>query len=99
MRIKRSSWKFPYNNFKYYYFNSETKVYSRNITLTSKYLNKVLNCHKGKIVGKLFIEAQHLGHKLGEFFVTKVLGDRIAYRKRQKLLLKRNKGKLKSLKK
>jgi hypothetical protein len=36
----------------------------------------------------------HLGHKLGEFFTTKVLGERIAYRKRLKLLLKRKKNKV-----
>jgi hypothetical protein len=34
-----------------------------------------------------------LGHKLGEFFITKVLGERIAYRKKQKMLLKKKKNK------
>jgi hypothetical protein len=36
-----------------------------------------------------------MGHKLGEFFITKVLGERIAYRKKQKMLLKKNKNKQK----
>jgi len=47
----------------------------------------------------LLITKQHLGHKFGEFFITKVLGERIAYRKRLKLLLKKNKNKAKLLKK
>jgi len=46
----------------------------------------------------LEITKQHLGHKLGEFFLTKVLGERIAYRKKQKLLLKRSKNKMKKKK-
>jgi hypothetical protein len=36
---------------------------------------------------------------MGEFFLTKILGERIAYRKRQKMLLKRQKNKMKLLKK
>jgi len=39
------------------------------------------------------ITKNHLGHKLGEFFITKVLGDRIAYRKKLKLLLKKKNNK------
>jgi len=70
----------------------------RNITLTSKFLYKNLKCYKGKVVGKLEIGNQHLGHKLGEFFVTKVLGERVAYRKRLKLLLKKQKSRLKNKK-
>jgi len=71
----------------------------RNITLTSKFLYKNLKCYKGKVVGKLDITNLHLGHKLGEFFVTKVLGERVAYRKRLKLLLKKQKNRLKNSKK
>jgi ribosomal protein S19 len=69
------------------------KIFKRNITLTSKFLNKGLKCHKGKVFGKLLVNNQHLGFKLGSFFITKVLGERIAYRKRQKLLLKKSKQK------
>jgi ribosomal protein S19 len=67
------------------------------MTLTTKYLNKTFRCHKGKVIGKLLVMNQHLGHKLGEFFITKILGERIAYRKKQKLLLKRNKNKQKQV--
>jgi len=52
-----------------------------------------MECHKGLNTGRLIITKNHLGHKLGEFFTTKVLGERIAYRKRQKMLLKRKKNK------
>jgi hypothetical protein len=96
--IKRSCWKFPYNNYIYMFFKKK-RTLIRNLTITSKFVNKTLWCYKGKVIGKLLITKQHKGHKLGEFFLTKVLGERIAYRKRLKLLLKKNKNKMKSLKK
>jgi len=87
MKIKRSSWKFPYNLYNFNMLNNNDKVLNRNITLTTKFLNKNLKCYKGKVFGKLLVSTQHLGYKLGTFFITKILGERIAYRKRQKLLL------------
>jgi len=99
MRIKKSIWKFPFNNKTFYFCKGNVKTFKRNITLTNSFLNQTLKCHKGNIYGKLMIGNQHLGHKLGEFFLTKVLGERIAYRKKQKLLLKRRKNKVKLLKK
>jgi ribosomal protein S19 len=93
MKIKRSSWKFPYTLNVSYYFKKEKKTYSRNITLTSSFLDKKIDCYKGLNTGRLLVTKYHIGHKLGEFFTTKVLGERIAYRKRLKLLLKRKKNK------
>jgi len=93
-KIKKSCWKFPYNVYQFDKTIDGNKILKRNITLTSQYLNKVVKCHKGKVIGKLLINKQHLGFKLGSFFATKILGERIAYRKRQKLLLKRSKQKL-----
>jgi len=94
MRIKRSSWKYPFNHYHFVLYK-DNKIFNRNITLTTSFLGKALRCYKGKVIGKLLVAKQHLGHKLGEFFITKVLGERIAYRKKQKLLLKRNKNKQK----
>jgi ribosomal protein S19 len=99
MKIKKSIWKFPYNYNNYDFFKDKVKTLSRNITLTSKFLDKNFKCYKGKIVGKLNITKQHLGHKIGEFFFTKILGERIAYRKRQKKLLKKGKDRMKLKKK
>ena len=93
MRIRKSSWKFPFNFNVSYYFKKDKKTYNRNITLTTSFLEKKMECHKGLNTGRLIITKNHLGHKLGEFFTTKVLGERIAYRKRQKMLLKRKKSK------
>jgi ribosomal protein S19 len=93
MNIKRSGWKFPYNLNISYYFKKEKKTYNRNITLTTFFLDKKIDCYKGSNIGKLLVTKNHLGHKLGEFFTTKVLGERIAYRKRLKLLLKLKKNK------
>jgi ribosomal protein S19 len=105
MKIKKSAWKFPYNLVRLQKYKSSkadenfVTVYNRDLTLTTKFLDKQLRCHKGKVIGKLLINKQHLGYKLGEFFITKILGDRIAYRKKQKLLLKKTKNKQKLLKK
>ena len=93
MRIRKSSWKFPFNFNVSYYFKKDKKTYNRNITLTTSFLEKKMECHKGLNTGRLIITKNHLGHKLGEFFITNVLGERIAYRKRQKMLLKRKKSK------
>jgi ribosomal protein S19 len=94
MNIKRSSWKFPFNLNIYSYYKKEKKTFNRNITLTTSYLDKKLDCYKGLNIGKLLVMKNHLGHKLGEFFTTKVLGERIAYRKKLKLLLKKKKNKI-----
>lgn len=91
MKIKRSSWKFPFTFNVSYYYKKERKTFNRNITLTSFFLNKKLDCYKGLNVGKLLVTKNLIGHKLGEFFITKVLGERIAYRKKLKLLLKKKK--------
>ncbi len=105
MKIKKSAWKFPFNlvrKQKYKMLKTDENyvtVYNRDLTLTTKFLNKQLRCHKGKVIGKLRVNKQHLGYKLGEFFITKILGERISYRKKQKLLLKKSKSKQKLLKK
>ena len=96
MYIKKSGWKYPFSLNISYYHNKDKKTYNRNITLTTSFLDKKLDCYKGLNVGKLLITKNHLGHKLGEFFITKVLGERIAYRKKLKLLLKKNKNKSKT---
>jgi len=67
MRINRASWKFPFNHFNFKVYK-DVKVLDRNITLTSKFLNKTLKCYKGKVIGKLLVGTQHLNKKFGEFF-------------------------------
>jgi len=94
MNIRRSSWKFPFNFNISFYYKKDKKTFNRNITLTSSFLDKKIDCYKGLNIGRLLIMKNHLGHKLGEFFTTKVLGERIAYRKKLKLLLKRKKNKM-----
>lgn len=105
MKIKKAAWKFPFNltrTHKYKMTKTDENyvtVHNRDLTLTTKFLGKQLRCHKGKVIGKLRINKQHIGYKLGEFFITKILGDRISYRKKQKLLAKKTKNKQKLLKK
>lgn len=93
MSIKKSVWKFPFNFNKSFYYK-EKKTYNRSITLTTSFLDKKIDCYKGLNTGRILVMKNHLGHKLGEFFTTKVLGERIAYRKKLKLLLKRKKSKI-----
>lgn len=104
MKIKKSSWKFPFieinrSIYKNKLENSFTKCYNRNLTLTTRFIDKVMKCHKGKTIGKIRITKQHLGYKLGAFFITKILGERIAYRKKLKLLQKKQKQRQKQAKK
>jgi len=40
MRIRKSSWKFPFNLNVSYYFKKDKKTYNRNITLTTSFLEK-----------------------------------------------------------
>ncbi len=93
MQFRKSVWKYPFNFNNFNIFKENIKIFDRNITLTTKHLDKTLRCYKGNIVGKLYVTKQHLGYKLGSFFITKVLGERVAYRKRQKQLLKKQKNK------
>jgi len=65
--IKRSCWKYPYNLDAFASFKKK-KTLMRNVTLTSKFLNKSYRCYKGRVIGKLLIAKQHLNHKFGEFF-------------------------------
>lgn len=94
MSIKKSRWKFPFNLNISHYSKDNKKTFNRNITLTTSFLDKKLDCYKGLNAGRLLVTKNHLGHKLGEFFITKVLGERIAYRKKLKLLLKKKKNKV-----
>ncbi len=91
MNIKKSGWKFPFNLNVSHYCKNDKKTYNRNITLTTSFLDRKIDCYKGLNTGRLLITKNHIGHKLGEFFITKVLGERIAYRKKLKLLLKKKK--------
>jgi len=75
----------------------QKKIFKRNITITSTLIGKTIKAHKGAKVGKILLRSNMLGHKIGEFFITKIIGARIAYRK--KLKQKKSKLKLKSKKK
>jgi ribosomal protein S19 len=60
------------------------KIFKRNVTLTSSLVGKSLSVHLGNREGRVSIRSSMLGLKLGEFFITKVMGDRVAYRKKLK---------------
>lgn len=94
-KIKKAVWKTPFC-FKLNTFMDlklQKKVFKRNVTITSSLIGKTISIHKGNRVGKVNLKPNMQGHKLGEFFVTKVLGEKIAYRKKLKLKQKRSKNK------
>ena len=70
------------------------KTWSRRSTITPDFVGHTFAVHNGNKFIPVYITEFMVGHKLGEFFTTKVLGERIAYRKKQKLLLKRKKNKV-----
>jgi small subunit ribosomal protein S19 len=92
--MTRSKWKPIYNiNKSIYNQNIVTditnlKTYSRNLTLTSFYLNYTFLIYTGIIFKKIIIEENMLGFKLGEFAPTR-LKPRLNKKLKNKLKKKR----------
>jgi small subunit ribosomal protein S19 len=59
--MSRSIWKGP--------FISKKAI--RNSVIIPEYLNKTFQIHNGKIFKKLFITQDMIGHKFGEFVLTR----------------------------
>jgi len=100
----KSSWKLPYiqrnllwNAFsKVHGSNSKNKLpllkCQRHSIIPENLLGLKVKVYNGKRFSSLFIRNKMIGHKFGEFSITKVMGSRIAARKRakQKKLLKKS---------
>lgn len=74
--MSRSEWKYSYS-FDTNISNHEKKkltykTQSRNMVITSQYLNYTIFIYTGIIFKKILIEQNMLGHKLGEFAPTRV---------------------------
>lgn len=50
----------------------EIKTYSRRSTIIPEFVNMTFAVHNGKKFVKVFITPGHIGHKLGEFVLTRV---------------------------
>lgn len=84
--MARSIWKGPYLSSQLYShtnnkpvlkdeFNNEDStiyIHSRSSTITPDFLNKTVHVHNGKEFKPVLINSNHIGHKFGEFSLTKI---------------------------
>lgn len=93
--MRRSCWKVPFVSKIFF-----TKKFAglgalntrlRNSTITDIFLEKTLRVYNGAKLKSFQIKADMRGKKLGEFSITKILGDDIFLSKARKLKAKRRK--------
>ena len=72
-------------------FNLYKNFFKRNLIIPNTLLNKKIKVYTGKRFKNLLIRANMIGHKMGEFAITKVTGRKIAQRKLAKLKKKKRK--------
>lgn len=103
--MARASWKVPYvcKNFLKIVTNDEKNwkkiftnykiFFKRSTIIPYTLINKKIKIYNGKRFKTILIRPQMVGHKMGEFVVTKIMGRKIAQRKLAKLKKKKNKKK------
>ena len=73
--MSRSSWKGPFVNCQLNNLcqNSELhlKTKSRNSSIVPEFVGKTFQVHNGKKFVKIFVNEDMIGHKLGEFSLTR----------------------------
>ena len=82
----RSNWKISFFNHKLNKFSKN--INQRSLIINSSMINNSVNIHNGKEYKLLELDKLMLGHRLGEFFFT-----RIPFLHRRKQTLKGKKGK------
>lgn len=94
MLNKRSHWKIPYM---YNMFINYTSVAKKNIKIQYRHsiipntlLSKTLNIYNGRKYIPVIVKKEMIGHKTGEFSITKVLGYKP--KKKRKTQVKRKKN-------
>lgn len=60
------------------------QINSRTRIILNKDVNKQIYVHTGKFLKKIYIKRKYVGHKLGEFGITKDLGNKIHFRPKKK---------------
>jgi len=75
---KRSKWKVPYmSNIYFSKFFFEKKIFfswKRNVVISNFFLNKRFRIHNGIWLLSCYVKTNMVGHKIGEFSITKKLG-------------------------
>jgi len=74
----RSKWKGYY---KYIYLYSNNKIYKKSSVITLEFLNKRVLVYNGNKFISLLVKESMLGHRFGEFVLTKSLGSKIHVKK------------------
>jgi small subunit ribosomal protein S19 len=90
----RSKWKLAYSNVKVdravllhknkKNFRSIVKIYDRGSTILSAFVGQRVLVHQGMRFVKYLIKDYMIGHKFGEFALTKHIGERIHATKKNK---------------
>ena len=87
----RSKWKGLYSDpqsdvicYKYRKTKKIIRLTNRGMTILSKFVGLRVAVHTGKIFLKFTIKPFMVGHKIGEFARTKLLGSSIHFRKKKK---------------
>ena len=94
MLNKRSHWKIPYisSMFLKKSINSKKKIktQNRNSLIPLILLAKTLTIYNGKKYQPIIVKKEMIGHKIGEFGITKILGYKP--KKKRKVQVKRKKN-------
>ncbi len=84
--MQRAAWKIPFISRFFFFksFGNNCKIFTRNSTIYRKLVKKTLRVYSGKNWITLNIQRVMVGHKIGEFALTKIMGsaiDESMYRK------------------
>ena len=94
MLNKRSHWKIPFisNIFLKKSTNNKKKIktQNRNSFIPSTLLAKTLNIYNGRKYQPIIVKREMIGHKIGEFGITKIIGYKP--KKKRKTQVKRKKN-------
>lgn len=99
--MSRAAWKLPLVNKNFFQLSVDTNwkkinkckfYFRRNIVIPHTLVDKKLKIYNGKKYRSLLVRTPMIGHKMGEFIITKVTGRKIAQRKLAKLKKKKLKN-------
>jgi ribosomal protein S19 len=82
--MHKSKWKLPYIDVSYFQDVKEVGVVGRSLYISDNFYKKIVNVHNGQTLISLSVKKAMLGHKFGEFSITKVMGSLIQRKKKKK---------------
>jgi len=82
--MHKSKWKLPYIDVSFFQDVKAVGVVSRSLFISDNFYKKIVGIHNGQTVMYLSVKKAMLGHKFGEFAITKVIGSNIQRKKKKK---------------